>query len=267
MKQIISVIFTFLFLLPALVMAQSTHTPTEMAGVEDMSGEKLPLALEFKNELGESVILGKYFSSGPVLLTPIYYECPMLCNLILNALVKTINQSSLTLGEDYTIVSYSIDPGETPELAQKKKQSYMKQLNNPLIKPTDWTFLTGSEKNIKRLSDTIGFKYSYDPKTGEYAHVSSLQILTPDGRISKYLNDLKFEVSLFDEVLREAKKSKISSFFDQLLLVCYKYDPATGKYGLIIENVIRIFGTLTAIVLIGFVLINIRNDKNNQLAA
>ena len=217
-------------------------------GIEQKLDARIPLDLVFRDEAGRPAPLSTFFQSGkPVLLALVYYRCPMLCTQILNGLESALKPVSLNPGRDFEIVSVSFDPKDTPEIAGAKKQMYLKRYGRPGTS-NGWHFLTGDEAPIKALTEAVGFHYKYDPATGQFAHASGVMIATPDGRLSKYFYGVEYAPRDLRLGLVEASLNKIGSPVDQILLFCYHYDPATGKYGAVAINLVRAAGA-------GFVLI------------
>lgn len=235
----------------------------ESIGVDQNLNQQIPMDLTFNDEQGAPHFLSHYFGNRPVILVPVYYKCPMLCSLVLNGLVDSLKLVSLKLGKDYEVITFSISPDEDAQLARNKKITYLQSLNRPGDDP-GWKFLTGSEENIKALTKAVGFRYAKDPKTGEYAHAAALVIVTPTGKISRYLTGIEFAPRDVKLALLESAQGKIGSPLDRLLLFCYHYDPLTGKYGLAIRNVMRAGGILTVVILVWFVGTSLKRDKSNK---
>jgi protein SCO1/2 len=220
----------------------------EGVGIDQKLNARIPLDLVFRDEAGRPVPLSTFFQGGkPVILALVYYRCPMLCTQILNGLESGLKPVSLNPGRDFEIVSVSFDPKDTPETAGAKKQMYLKRYGRPGT-ANGWHFLTGDEANIKALTDAVGFHYKYDPATEQFAHASGVMLATPDGRLSKYFYGVEYAPRDLRLGLVEASLNKIGSPVDQILLFCYHYDPATGKYGAVVINLVRAAGA-------GFVLI------------
>jgi protein SCO1/2 len=236
--------------------------PAGLQGVtiEQNLNHQVPLNLVFKDEFGRSMPLSTYFSGNkPVLLALVYYTCPMLCNLVLTGMESSLRAISLNPGRDFEIVAVSFDPNDTPEIAAAKRANYLKRYRRPDT-ANGWHFLTGDEANIKALTSAVGFRYKLDPTTGQYAHASAIMMLTPEGKLSRYFYGVEYEPRDVRLGLVEASKNKIGSPVDQILLFCYHYDPATGKYGAIAMNMIR-FGGATFVLISGtFLLFAWRRD-------
>ena len=235
-------------------------------GLEQKLDAQIPLDLTFNDETGNPVTLGNYFRGRPVILALVYYECPMLCTEVLNGLVGSLETLKFDAGHEFDVVVVSFDPGETPALAAQKKELYLKRYGRPGAENA-WHFLTGRAEAITTLTSAVGFKYKYDPSIDQFAHVAALTILTPTGRVSRYLFGIEYAPRDLKFALVEAANGKIGSLVDQALLFCYHYDPETGKYGLVIMNLVRIGGILTVTAAIAFILLNLRSRPQRQAIA
>jgi len=244
------VFFTWLFLIGALTISKVfavESIPPELAdvGIDERLGSPISLDSEFKDEHGENVALRKFFDGKhPVILTLVYYECPNLCNFLLNGFTASLKSLAWTPGEPFKIVTLSIDPRETPELATKKKQAYL-ELYGRSLGPEGWNFLTGSEEKIRKLAREVGFKYKYDEEQKQYAHTAALFVLTPDGKLSRVLYGIEFNPRDLRLALVEAGQGKIGTWVDQFLLFCYHYDPQGKKYALMALNLMKLAGAAT----------------------
>lgn len=242
-------------------------------GFEQNLNTRLPLDLEFTDSTGQDVRLGDYFGDKPVILSLGYYECPMLCSLVRNGLFESLQKLDyFTAGDDFEVVVVSIDPAETPEIAETKRRvtvmSYGRSVDGQIDESgRGWNFLVGDEDSIATLADAVGFRYTYDPKIDEYVHPSGIMVATPEGRISKYLYGIQYPALDMRLALVEAADSKIGSAVDQLLLTCYHYDPVEGQYTLFVSNLTRIAGFATVAV-IGLIvgLMLYRERHKNQSA-
>lgn len=234
--------------------------------IDQKLNDQVPLDLRFRDETGAPVKLRDYFHEKPVILTLVYYKCPMLCTLVLNGLVRAMKPLGFEPGKDFEIVTVSFDPRENADLAKTKKQSYIQETRHPEY-ASGWHFLTGDQEPIKRLADSVGFRYVYDPKTDQYAHASAIMVLTPDGKVSKYFYGIDYSTKDLRLGLVEASESKIGSKADELLLFCFHYDPTSGKYGLAISRVLQAGGVITLVALGSFVLFSLRREKRRRLAA
>jgi protein SCO1 len=213
--------------------------------IEQRLNEQVPLDLKFRDEAGREVALAEYFKGGkPVVLSLVFYKCPMLCDQILTGLLGGLRSISFDVGKEFEVVTVSFDPRETPELAAEKKQNFVGRYNRPGA-DKGWHFLTGDQESITRLTEAVGFHYNYDAQTDQFAHAAGIMLLTPGGKLSRYFygveyfpNDLRFG-------LMEASDNKIGSLADKLLLYCYHYDPATGRYGPVVMRIMRAGGVAT----------------------
>jgi protein SCO1 len=207
---------------------------------------QVPLDTTFTDEEGRSVELGQYFLGKPVILSLVYYSCPMLCTQVLNGVQRSVKGIPLNLGRDFRMVTISIDPTEKPTLASAKHALYTGFYGRP-GGDEGWHFLVGDESQIKRVAASVGFQYAYDPDTHQYAHASGVIVLTPEGKVARYFYGVTYPSRDMRLALDEASEGKISSPVEQVLLFCYHYDPHTGKYGLLISRVIQLSGGLTVL--------------------
>lgn len=242
---------------PSQGTANGIPDPLKRVGIEQRLGESLPLDAEFKDENGNIVKLGSYFGKGrPVILALVYYECPMLCNQILNGLTGTLKGVSLDAGKEFDVVAVSFDPKEfdKPELAKNKKASYMERYARPGTEG-GWHFLTGQQASIDAITNAAGFKYEWDEKSAQFAHGSAIMVVTPDGKLSRYLYGIDYSPKDVKFSLMDSAESKVGSLSDELLLYCFHYDPSTGKYGFQILSAMRIAAVamLLGMGLMGFV--------------
>jgi len=216
----------------------------DQVGIDQHLNEQVPLELEFRNEAGRTVKLGDYFGRKPVVLMLVYYDCPQLCNEVLSGFVRSLRGMRFVPGDQFTTVTVSFDPHETSDLAARKKESYIKKYGQPAA-AEGWHFLTGDAASISALAHSVGFRYAWDESTRQYAHASGIMVLTPQGKLSRYFYGVEYAPRDLRLGLVEASEGKIGSLADQVLLLCFHYDPTTGKYGMIVMNVIRIGGVLT----------------------
>lgn len=223
-------------------------------GFDQRLGEVIPLDLRFQDEAGQTVRLGDYFGTRPVILTMAYYECPRLCGLVLDGLAQSLRGLRLNMGEAFVVVTVSIDPGDTPTQAAAKKGQLLRQDAHSSV-PEGWHFLSGEAASIRQLTAAVGFRYAVDVENGQFAHAAGLVVLTPAGAIARYLYGIEFAPKDVRLALIEAAAGQIGSAVDQLLLFCYRYDPTTGRYGLVIMNVLRLAGLVTVAGLGGFIAI------------
>jgi protein SCO1/2 len=255
-----------LFVFPLSAQAQpATANPFAAVGLDQRLNEQLPLDLPFRDETGKSVRLRDYFGEKPVVLALVYYQCPMLCTLVLNGLLRSLRALSFTAGHEFTVVMVSFAPRETPALAAIKKATYLQAYARPGAE-AGWHFLTGEEPAIQQLTQAAGFRYVYDAKADQYAHASGIIVLTPQGRIARYFYGVEYAPRDLRLGLVEASTNKIGSPIDQVLLLCYHYDPATGKYGVLITNVLRLAGVATVLGLGTFMLVMFCRERRPQAA-
>lgn len=243
-----------------------TYAPARLlqkVGINQKMGAQIPLDLPFADESGQDVTLRRYFGK-PVILALVYYQCPSLCNMVLNGVLRSIKQLDLTAGNQYQVLAVSFDPRETPEMAAAKKQNYLKDYIRQDHKrqgaEQGWHFLTGPETSSKALADAVGFRYVYDALTNQYAHSSAIMILTPDGRVARYFYGIEYPARDVRLGLVEASSEKIGTPTDQVLLYCFHYDPTTGKYALVVMNVLRLAGLITVALLATFMIVMFRRD-------
>lgn len=229
-------------------------------GIDQKLNASIPLNLMFKDENGKTVELQQYFTTKPVILTLVYYNCPMLCTRILDDLDESLKQVPLDMGKDYNVVTVSIDPTDTSVLAASKHQLYTGIYGRP-GGARGWHFLTGQEPQIKALAAAVGFRYAYDPVSKQFAHASGIMILTPEGKLSRYFYGITYRPLDLRLGLVDASQGKIGSPVDAILLFCCQYDPATGKYGVIIAHVIQLAGGATLLLLGGLIFLLARREN------
>jgi len=235
-------------------------------GIEQRLGEQIPLDLKFTDEAGRSVELGEYFDRRPVILSLVYYKCRMLCPQVLEGLTGTLRTlDDMNVGREFTVLSVSFDHREGPADAVERKKKYVEEYGRPGASE-NWHFLTGDSLSIAKLADAVGFMYLYDEKTGQFAHASGLMVATPEGKLSRYLYGIEYKADDLRFSLMDASHEKIGSAVDKLLLLCYHYDPATGKYGLVVTNLLRAGGVLAILIVGGFMWIKIRREKKRVAA-
>lgn len=227
---------------PSVGTSNGMPSALQKVGIEQKLGEQLPLDTELKDENGNTVKLGDYFGKRPVILALVYYECPMLCNEVLNGLTGSLKGMTFEPGKDFDIVAISFDARENdkPDLAKNKKASYMARYGHPGTEG-GWHFLTGTQDSIDKVTNAAGFHYYWDDKSNQFAHAGGIMITTPQGKLSRYLYGIDYAPKDVKFGLMESAENKIGNPAEQLLLYCYHYDPATGKYGFAILRVIRLF--------------------------
>ena len=227
---------------------------------EQKLDEQVPLDATFRDESGKTIQLGELVGDKPVILTLVYYECPMLCTEILNGTLHMLKAMPFTAGMEFDIVTISIDPTEGPELAADKKGYYLRRYGRPEA-AEGWHFLVGDEAQIARVADSVGYRYKYDTETGEYAHASGIVVLTPEGKTSRYFYGVQYDAAHVRLGLVEASENKIGSPVDKLLLFCYHYDPNNGQYNVKIMNVIKIFGVVFVALMVGGIFLLMRRER------
>jgi protein SCO1 len=232
-------------------------------GIDQKLNHSIPLDLTFHDESGNAIKLSQYFGKKPVVLSLVYYNCPMLCTQVLNGLERSLSNVPMDIGKQFEVVTVSIDPTETPKLASAKRDLYTGIYGRPGA-AEGWHFLTGDESQIKQLANEVGFRYAYDADSKQFAHASAIMILTPKGKIARYFYGIQYPSRDMRLGLVEASEGKISSPVDQVLLFCYHYDPVTGKYGLLISRVIQAGGLLTVLV-IGILILALKRGEHYEL--
>lgn len=274
--------FSFLFLTSALAQSWGQgppprHAPIpagekprelEEVRIDQRLDESLPLDAVFRDENGDEVKLGAYFGSKPVVLALVYYSCPMLCNQVLNGMTSGLDVlKAFSIGKEFEVVTVSFDPKETPELARQKKETYIKWYKREGA-AEGWHFLTGDQPNIDRLTEAAGFHYKWDEKTTQFIHATGIMIATPDGKLARYFYGIEYAPKDLRLGLVEASAGKIGSPVDQLLLYCYHYDPASGKYGAAVMNIMRLGGAATVIAIIAmFIVFRMRGLSARRASA
>jgi protein SCO1/2 len=239
----------------------------DKVSIDQRLGKYIPLDLPFRDDNGGLVTLRDCFHGRPVILTPVYYDCPMLCTLTLNQLTRSINMISQNVGQQFDIITFSFDPRETPDLAAQKKRTYLKAYRREGAE-AGWHFLTGSPDSIRKLTDAIGFHYTWDPANKIYAHASGIMVLTPQGKISRYFLGVDYPTIDLQKALADASKDAVAPApAEQIFLYCFHYDPTTGKYGLIIDRAIQVFGIATLVALVSLIAIYLRRERRMQVGA
>ncbi|MCD9185507.1 MAG: SCO family protein [Pyrinomonadaceae bacterium] len=236
-------------------------------GIEQKLGDQLPMDAVFKNEDGKQVRIGDYFGKGrPVILALVYYECPMLCNEVLNGLTGSLKGISFDAGKEFDILAISFDARENdkPDLAKNKKAGYIERYQRPNSE-NGWHFLTGTQEEIDKVTKAVGFNYEYDKQTDQFAHAGGIMIVTPEGKISRYFYGIDYSPKDVKFGIMESAENKVGNPAEQLLLYCFHYDPSTGRYGLAVINVIRIAGVLTLLGMGGMFFVFWRYNKKKKL--
>ncbi len=248
---------------PSVTTSNGLPPALQKVGIDQKLNAQLPLDTELKDENGNTVKLSDYFGKGkPIILALVYYECPMLCNEVLNGLTGSLKGISLDAGKDFDVVAISFDPRENDkaDLAKNKKESYLGRYNRKGSE-NGWHFLTGRQDSIDKVTQAVGFKYEFDEKTNQFAHAGGVMMATPDGKLSRYFYGIDYAPKDLKLGLLESGQNKIANPVDTLLLYCYHYDPSTGKYGFAILNVMRLGGVLTLLGLSGMFFVFWRRNK------
>jgi protein SCO1/2 len=240
--------------------AKSKPGLLKQVGIDQRLNDQVPLDLMFKDETGRDVRLGEFFGKRPVVLALVYFECPMLCTQVLNGAVSALGVLTFDVGKEYDVIAVSINPKESPALAAEKKKAYLERYKRPQT-AAGWHFLTGEEKNIRKLADSVGFRYAYDPEIQQYAHGAGIEILTPHGVVSKYFYGIEFSPRDIRFGLIEASDERIGTVVDNALMLCYHYDPATGKYGASAMRAIRIGAVATVMAFLSFLFVSLRRER------
>lgn len=241
------------------------HDNTRPAALRDVAfdqrlGAQAPLDLEFRDERGQAVRLGDYFGARPVILNFVYFKCRDLCPLLLDGVVRSLRALAFDAGNQFDVLTLSFDPHDTAALAQARRDEMLARYGRPGA-AGGWHFLTGDEAAIAKLTEAVGFHYQYDPQSGEFGHATGIMLLTPAGKVSRYYYGIDFSPRDLRLGLIEAAEARIGTPIDQLLLFCFHYDPVTGKYGLLITNVIRLAGALVVLLLASFVITMLRRER------
>jgi len=221
-------------------------------GIDQRLNEQVPLELQFRDETGKTVKLGDYFGKKPVILSLVYFDCPMLCTMVENGLLHSLQEVKFSVGREYDVLTVSFDPHDTPQLAAAKKALYT-GLYGRKGAERGWHFLTGDEASIEQLTRAVGFRYRYDAQAKQYVHATGIMVLTPRGKIARYFYGIYYPSRDLRLGLVEASADKIGSPVDEVLLFCCRYDPTTGKYGVIISHIIQISGLITVLSIAGLV--------------
>jgi protein SCO1/2 len=242
--KLLAFLLPMLFIVPGASASEVSESTLRTIRFDQNLDTQVSLDLPFRNETGRPVKLGDYFGRKPVILVPGYYGCPMLCTLVLNGLIETLQDIKMNVGDQFEVVNFSINPNETPALAAAKKRAYLRSYGRP-GGAEGWSFLTGDEASIKKLADEIGFRYAYDSTIKQYAHPSGFVVLTPQGRVARYFFGVDFSAKDLDSALVAAADNQTGSPIRQLFLLCFHYSPITGKYGQLIMNSIRFCAIVT----------------------
>jgi len=238
----------------------------EQVGIDPKLGGNVPLDVNFKDENGRDVKLGDYFNhKRPVVLALVYYDCPMLCNQVLNGMTSALQVLKFNAGREFDVVAVSFDLRETPELALAKRKTYLDRYKRPGTE-NGWHFLTGNKDSIDALTKSVGFRYAWDEKSNQFAHASAITLLTPQGKIAQYYYGIEYSPKDMRLGMIEASDEKVGNITDQLLLYCYHYDPTTGKYGATVMRIVRLGAILTMVLLGGFIVVSVKKERRSHAA-
>ncbi|HKB11102.1 MAG TPA: SCO family protein [Vicinamibacterales bacterium] len=232
-------------------------------GFDQNIDQRVPLDVAFRDEAGAAVRLGDYFGKRPVVMVFAYYDCPMLCTQVINGLSSALGVLSLKPGQDFEIVTVSFNPADTPASAAAKKAIYLERYQRDGA-AASWHFLTGDQPSIERLTSAAGFRYVWDAATKQFAHPSGIIVLTPDGRLARYLFGIEYGPRDLRYAIVEASGGRVGNVTDSLLLYCYHYDPMTGRYGLVVMRALRLAGAVTVLALCGFIVVMVRRERMSQ---
>ena len=232
-------------------------------GIDQHLNQQLPLDLKFRDENGAEVTLGQYFGSKPIILTMVYYTCPMLCGEVQSGLVSALGILRFDAGREFDVISVSINPSETPADAMAKKKQFLSRYHRAGAEH-GWHFLTGDKANIDALAKAVGYRYSYDAKSGQYSHGTAIVVVTPEGKLAQYFYGIEYAPKDLRLALVEASRNKIGNVVDAVMLYCFHYDPASGRYSAQILNVVRLAGLLTVFCMGGFLLVAFRRETRGR---
>ena len=242
-------------------------TPSDVfreVGIDQKLNGQVPLDLPFRDEHDRRVTLREYFRGKPVVISLVYYACPMLCTQVLNGMVETFKTLGFSVGDEFDVITVSIDPSESSALALEKKESYLSSYGRSGA-AEGWHFLTGDSASISGLASAVGFKYVYDSASRQFAHGAGIMIATPEGKLARYLYGIEYPAKDLRFSLMEASRGRIGSPVDKLLLLCYHYDPSTGKYGVLVMTLVRIAGGTFVFLLGGYMLYHFRQDRKKRV--
>ncbi len=230
-------------------------------GIEQHVGGQIPGNLTFTDSSGQSVNFNELIARKPTLLALVYYHCPNLCTLVLNATVESVADLRRDVGDGFQIVVVSIDPTESPELAAQKKAVYLLRYSRGRNQDQEWSFLVGDEHNVRALTSAVGYRYRYDPAIHQYAHGSGIVMLNPQGRIVQYFLGIEYQPAGIEKAIHRAQAGEVGSPVDNFFLLCYCYNPLTGPYGFAISTALKLGAALTVLGLAGFFVIQIRRES------
>lgn len=245
---------------PSIMPTTTMPGPLREVGYDQRIGQQVPLDLAFRDEAGRDVRLGNYFQKKPVILVLAYYHCPMLCDMVLQGVVTTLRPLTFDAGKEFDVVVASIDPDETPEMAAEQERDIVARYGRA-GGAEGFHFLTGPQASIDALTKAVGFRYVYEKERDEYAHPAGIVLLTPGGRVSRYLFGIDFPPRDVRLGLIESTEEKLGSAVDSLLLYCYHYNPAIGRYSTTVFNILRLAAAATLIGLVTLVVVLRRRES------
>lgn len=248
---------------PQATAPQGKPQSIQNVGIDQHLDQQLPLDLQFRDEAGAPVKLGQYFGSKPVILTLVYYTCPMLCTEVQSGLTSALQILRFDVGKEFDVISVSIDPEETPKDAVAKKKQFLSRYHREGA-ASGWHFLTGQKPEIDALAKAAGFRYNYDPATKQYAHATAVMVVTPSGKIAQYFYGIEYAPKDLRLALVQASQNKIGNLTDALLLYCFHYDPATARYSATVLNIVRLGGLVTVCLLGAFVFISLKREGRER---
>ena len=260
------VAFAAVLFVATCAFAETASTPAQLPGkvaIAQKLGSQIPLDLMFRDETGKVVRLRAYFGKKPVLLNFVYYNCPMLCPMVLEGTTSMLTQLKFDVGDEFDVITVSIDPRDQPKTALEMKDKYIRRYGR-LDSAPGWHFLTANETAIKRLADSVGFQFAYDSTRDQFAHGAALLVLTPEGKTSRYFYGFEFKPRDVRLAIVEASAGKIGTVADQVLLLCYHYDPAIGKYSRNAMTFMRAGGIATVLALGGFIFVMFRKETESR---
>lgn len=237
----------------------------DQIGISPKLGNRIPTELRFIDADGRDVKLGDCLGKRPVILHLVYYQCPMLCKLSTDGLLRALDTLSLKPGEDFSIVTLSFDPREGPELSAAARQVAIERYGRDAVEK-GWQFLTGDKAAIAKLCDAVGFRYRYDAEKRQFAHATGVFVLAPDGTLSRFLSGVEFSPRDLRLAIVDASDGRVGSASDQVLLMCYMYDPVTGKYGFAVMTALRVAGIATVACLAGGIFVMLRRERRRDQA-
>ncbi len=232
-------------------------------GIDQRLNNQVPLDLVFRDETGRTVRLGDYFGKKPVILSLVYFNCPQLCPMVENGLLESLKEVHFSIGDQFNVLTVSFDPKDSPSQAMAKRFAYLSTYNRKGA-AAGWHFLTGDEASIAALTKAVGFRYQYDPKIDQFSHAAAIMVLTPQGKVARYFYGIRYPAGAVRLALVEASEGKIGSPVDAVLLYCSHYNPATGKYSLLISRVLFIAALITVILLGGLLLVLFRSGRRKR---